>query len=226
MSQDGFPPGFFDRVDDSPDPAFYSWPRLVTHIDDAAVDAVGRLYQELAITGNVLDLMGSWVSHFRFPPARLTVLGMNTARAQCERACCHQDRARPQFRPEAPLRRRLLRCCRVLRVRRLPDPPGRGVRRGGSSPTSPGALRLHVLEPMLPDQGHSRLAVRQRRGALRHRRAILPPRTRMGGTAVRAAHPARAPGRSPDGGVGLSPIGVGQPTSERVAFHGLSRARR
>ncbi len=77
MGQEGFPPGFFDRIDDGPDPVFYSWPRLVTHIDDAAVDAVGRLYQELAITGNVLDLMGSWVSHFRVPPARLTVLGMN-----------------------------------------------------------------------------------------------------------------------------------------------------
>jgi SAM-dependent methyltransferase len=75
--QDGFPPGFFDRVDDAPDGVFYSWPRLVTHIDDAAVDAVGTLYQELGITGSVLDLMGSWVSHFLVPPARLTVLGMN-----------------------------------------------------------------------------------------------------------------------------------------------------
>jgi SAM-dependent methyltransferase len=77
VGQDGFPPGFFDRVDDGLDPVFYSWPRLVKHIDDAAVDAVGRLYEDLRIQGNVLDLMGSWVSHFRVPPARLTVLGMN-----------------------------------------------------------------------------------------------------------------------------------------------------
>jgi SAM-dependent methyltransferase len=77
MGQDGFPAGFFDRADDAPDPVFYSWPRLVTHIDEAAVDAVGKLYQELAITGSVLDLMGSWVSHFRVPPTRLMVLGMN-----------------------------------------------------------------------------------------------------------------------------------------------------
>jgi SAM-dependent methyltransferase len=77
VGQDGFPPGFFDRADDGPDPVFYSWPRMVKHIDDAAVDAVGRLYEELGIQGNVLDLMGSWVSHFRVPPARLTVLGMN-----------------------------------------------------------------------------------------------------------------------------------------------------
>ena len=72
-----FPPGFFDRADPSPDAAFYSWPRLVTHIDDAAIAAVGALYDELGITGTVLDLMGSWVSHFQKAPAHLTVLGMN-----------------------------------------------------------------------------------------------------------------------------------------------------
>jgi SAM-dependent methyltransferase len=70
-------PGFFDRTDPSPDAAFYSWPRLVTHIDDDAIAAVGQLYEELAIDGDVLDLMASWVSHFRHPPRHLTVLGMN-----------------------------------------------------------------------------------------------------------------------------------------------------
>ncbi len=72
-----FPPGFFDRSDTVTDAAFYAWPRLVTHIDVAAIAAVGALYEELQITGDVLDLMGSWVSHFRTPPERLTVLGMN-----------------------------------------------------------------------------------------------------------------------------------------------------
>jgi SAM-dependent methyltransferase len=72
-----FPPGFFERSDPSPDPTFYSWPRLVTHIDDGAIAAVGELYDELGIDGMVLDLMGSWVSHFRTTPAHLTVLGMN-----------------------------------------------------------------------------------------------------------------------------------------------------
>ena len=56
---------------------FYSWPRFVTHIDDDAIAAVGALYEELGIDGEVLDLMSSWVSHFRQRPARLTVLGMN-----------------------------------------------------------------------------------------------------------------------------------------------------
>jgi SAM-dependent methyltransferase len=77
VDEAGFPPGFFDRADPSSDAVFYSWPRLVTHIDAHAIAAVGVLYDELGITGTVLDLMGSWVSHFRRPPIHLTVLGMN-----------------------------------------------------------------------------------------------------------------------------------------------------
>jgi SAM-dependent methyltransferase len=77
MDSDVFPPGFFEPADRSPDAVFYSVPRLVTHIDDQAIAAVGTLYDELGINGEVLDLMGSWVSHFRTPPKRLTVLGMN-----------------------------------------------------------------------------------------------------------------------------------------------------
>jgi len=72
-----FPPGFFDRADPSSDAEFYSWPRIVTHIDAAAIAAVSDLYEELAVEGEVLDLMGSWVSHFRRTPEALTVLGMN-----------------------------------------------------------------------------------------------------------------------------------------------------
>jgi SAM-dependent methyltransferase len=72
-----FPPWFFDRADDHDDREFYTDTRLVTHIDDHAIAAVGRLYEHLAITGDVLDLMSSWVSHFATPPRSLTVLGMN-----------------------------------------------------------------------------------------------------------------------------------------------------
>jgi SAM-dependent methyltransferase len=77
MDSEPFPPWFFEPADRSPDAVFYSWPRFVTHIDDHAIATVGALYDELGIVGDVLDLMGSWVSHFRAPPARLTVLGMN-----------------------------------------------------------------------------------------------------------------------------------------------------
>ena len=72
-----FPAAFFDRDDERPDPDFYASPRLVTHIDDGAIAAVGELYDELGLTGDVLDLMSSWVSHFRTAPAHLTVLGLN-----------------------------------------------------------------------------------------------------------------------------------------------------
>jgi SAM-dependent methyltransferase len=72
-----FPEGFFARTDEQPDDIFYDPPRLVTHIDDGAIEAVGALYTELGVTGRVLDVMPSWVSHFVEPPEHLTVLGMN-----------------------------------------------------------------------------------------------------------------------------------------------------
>jgi SAM-dependent methyltransferase len=92
-----FPPGFFDRVDAGPDAVFYRPPRLVTHIDDGAIAAVGALYDELAVgvagDGEVLDLMSSWVSHFTTTPRHLTVLGMNddelAANPQARRRVVH-----------------------------------------------------------------------------------------------------------------------------------------
>jgi SAM-dependent methyltransferase len=69
--------GFFDRADPTDDASFYRPDRLVTHIDEGAIAAVGALYDELGIAGDVLDLMSSWVSHFVTAPANLTVLGMN-----------------------------------------------------------------------------------------------------------------------------------------------------
>ena len=79
MTDAVFPPGFFDRADPGADAAFYAAPRLVTHIDDGAIAAVGDLYAELGLDGAVLDLMSSWISHFRTPPERLVGLGMNAA---------------------------------------------------------------------------------------------------------------------------------------------------
>lgn len=78
-SRADFPDGFFGRDNGRPDDDFYAVPRLVTHLDDDAIAAVGALYDELGIAGDVLDLMSSWVSHLRRPPRSLTVLGMNAA---------------------------------------------------------------------------------------------------------------------------------------------------
>ena len=79
MTTDPFPPGFFDRTDPTDDAAFYAQPRFVTHIDDAAIAAVGDLYAELGITGRVVDLASSWISHFREPPQELIGVGLNAA---------------------------------------------------------------------------------------------------------------------------------------------------
>jgi SAM-dependent methyltransferase len=76
-ANDDFPPGFFDRQDPSSDDRFYGPDRFVTHIDQGAIEAVGSLYDELDVNGEVLDLMSSWVSHFDVAPRRLVVLGMN-----------------------------------------------------------------------------------------------------------------------------------------------------
>ena len=73
----GFSPGFFARADESDDSVFYDVPRLVTHIDDRAIAALGPLYAELIGSGRILDLMSSWISHLSTPPTHLTVLGMN-----------------------------------------------------------------------------------------------------------------------------------------------------
>ncbi len=77
--QDRFPAGFFARADESADERFYALDRFVTHIDDDAIAAVGALYRELGLDGDVLDLCSSWISHFDPPPPRLVALGMNAA---------------------------------------------------------------------------------------------------------------------------------------------------
>ena len=80
-----FPPRFFRREDTSADRFFYETPRLVTHIDDATIEALTGLYREmLPPGGRILDLMSSWVSHL--PPEveyrRVAGLGMNAEELQ------------------------------------------------------------------------------------------------------------------------------------------------
>src|SRR5438034_9374629 len=58
------PPTAFSKEDGGQDAAFYASPRLVTHIDDAAIDALTDLYRQVLPAGGVIaDLMSSWVSH-------------------------------------------------------------------------------------------------------------------------------------------------------------------
>lgn len=83
MSAD-FPPGFFDRLDESPDAVFYAQPRFVVHIDETTIAALTAWYAEgLPPGSDVLDLMSSWVSHLpdaaRLPLGRVVGLGLNAA---------------------------------------------------------------------------------------------------------------------------------------------------
>lgn len=79
MSEAPFLPEHFRRQDERADALFYTVPRLVTHIDEHAIEAVRRLYAELLPpAGEVLDLMSSWRSHLPEPRRwRVTGLGMN-----------------------------------------------------------------------------------------------------------------------------------------------------
>lgn len=57
-------PEYFVRQDEGNDRDFYREPRLVTHIDDAAIAALTAFYRAILEPGScVLDLMSSWVSH-------------------------------------------------------------------------------------------------------------------------------------------------------------------
>jgi SAM-dependent methyltransferase len=95
----GFPPGFFDRADPSDDAGFYSFTRLVNHIDDHAIAELGSFYTRMDVTGDVCDLMSSWVSHLTERPRSLTVLGMNAdeldANAMADSRIVHDLNADP-----------------------------------------------------------------------------------------------------------------------------------
>lgn len=74
-----FPLEFFTRVDDTDDMEFYSFPRMVTHVDDSTIVALtAYLNEQLPPSPSVLDLMSSWVSHLPFREYESVVaLGMN-----------------------------------------------------------------------------------------------------------------------------------------------------
>ena len=97
-----FPAGFFTRFDEEDDARFYEPTRLVTHIDDGAIAGVGALYSELGVSGGVLDLMSSWISHFEAPPERLTVLGMNDEELQANPAATERVLHDLNRNPELP----------------------------------------------------------------------------------------------------------------------------
>ncbi len=72
----------FAKQDSGDDLAFYAPPRLVTHIDEAAVAALSAYYRTvLPENAALLDLMSSWVSHLPddLQTAAIIGHGMNAA---------------------------------------------------------------------------------------------------------------------------------------------------
>ena len=75
-----YPPEMFKRQDEADDRLFYAEPRLVTHIDDYAIEAIrGYLAEALPPDGAALDLMASWRSHLpnNLALRRVVGLGLN-----------------------------------------------------------------------------------------------------------------------------------------------------
>jgi SAM-dependent methyltransferase len=80
QAEQRFPDHYFARYDENDDQVFYRYPRLTVHIDDAAIDALGKLFnEELPVNGTILDLMSSYRSHLPadIEPKHVVGLGLN-----------------------------------------------------------------------------------------------------------------------------------------------------
>ena len=70
----------FNREDEASDDQFYSQARMVAHVDDEAIEALGLHYRKSLPEGGAwLDLMSSWISHYPegLRSGRVSGLGMN-----------------------------------------------------------------------------------------------------------------------------------------------------
>ena len=97
-----FGPEHFRRDDERPDAVFYAEPRLVVHIDQFAIKAIGEyLLGVLPSGGVILDLMSSWRSHLpeSQPRGKVVGLGLNAVEMrenpQVDDALVHDLNANP-----------------------------------------------------------------------------------------------------------------------------------
>ena len=97
-----FGPEHFRRDDERPDAVFYAEPRLVVHIDQFAIKAIGEyLLGVLPSGGVILDLMSSWRSHLpeSRPRGKVVGLGLNAVEMrenpQVDDALVHDLNANP-----------------------------------------------------------------------------------------------------------------------------------
>lgn len=93
------------RMDESPDFNFYSAPRFVTHIDDAAIRSLTAYYADVLSEGDdVLDICSSWISHLpeSIKFSRVAGLGMNARELEANKALSEFVAADLNTRPELP----------------------------------------------------------------------------------------------------------------------------
>ncbi len=99
-------PGDFRRQDETPDALFYQSPRLVAHIDDPAIAALGAFVGPLIPEGaDVLDLMSAYLTHLpadiRARCRRVVGLGLSdaemAANAQLSEHVVHDLNANPML---------------------------------------------------------------------------------------------------------------------------------
>ncbi len=156
-----FPPGAFERDDESDDARFYAPPRLVTHIDDGAIAALGEFYGGvIAPGGSVLDLMSSWVSHLpdSLDLAEVIGHGMNEYELASNPRLSRWFVQNLNHNPSLAHRSRLRRGA-VLCERSIPSETGRSLRRSAAHAQAGGAIHRQLLQPLLSDQGRGDLAL-------------------------------------------------------------------
>ena len=78
-------PAYFRRIDESDDAFFYSEPRILKHIDDAACTALTEYFRKvLPSNGEILDLMSSCASHLPEEIAYKNVVGLGMNKIELE----------------------------------------------------------------------------------------------------------------------------------------------
>ena len=76
---------YFRRADETDDTLFYTMPRLVTHIDEAACEALRDYYAELLPPdGEILDLMSSCVSHLPVDNTYRSIVGLGMNKTELD----------------------------------------------------------------------------------------------------------------------------------------------
>jgi len=92
------------RMDESADMLFYTTPRFVTHIDDGAIKAVTKFYDEvLPAEADVVDLCSSWISHLPDKPfGRVSGVGMNARELEANKRLTEFVQADLNAQPKLP----------------------------------------------------------------------------------------------------------------------------